>query len=91
MGRRLKLGRSASSSQLLSLVAVLLLEGAKPVAAGSRLGALPGAPDTFWLDVTNVALGLFTLGACLWVARGIVQEAILRRRLRRLRVTAGGR
>jgi hypothetical protein len=90
MGRRFELGRSASLSRVLSPV-VLLLKGAKPAAAGTRLGAVTGGPDTFWLDVTNVVLGLFTLGACLWVARGIVQEAILRRRLRRLRATAGGR
>jgi hypothetical protein len=91
MGRRFKLGRSASSSRVLSLVAILLLKGAKPAAASSRLAALPGGPETFWLDVTNVSLGLFTLAACLWVAWGIVQEAVLRRRLRRLEVTAGGR
>lgn len=90
MGHRFKLGCSASFSRILSLVAVLLLQGARPAAAGSRPGALPGGPDTFWLDFTNMALGFVTLEACLWVAWGIVQEAVLRRRLRRLGVTAGG-
>jgi len=86
MGHRWKLGCFASSSLVLLLVAVLLLQGAKP--AGSRPGALSGGPDTFWLDLTNVALGLVTLEACLWVAWGIVQEVVFRRRLRRLAVTA---
>jgi hypothetical protein len=46
-----------------------------------------GGPDTFWLDFTNFALGLFTLEMCLWIAAGIGQEAAFRRRLRRAAVT----
>ncbi len=38
-------------------------------------------PDTFWLDVTNVALGLVTLACVCVVLQGLVGE--LRFRLRR--------
>ena len=31
-------------------------------------------PDTFWLDFTNIALGLVTLVCVLAVAAGVVQE-----------------
>jgi len=46
-----------------------------------------GGPDTFWLDFTNFALGFFTLEACLWIASGIAQEAVFRRRLLRTGMT----
>jgi Zn-finger protein len=46
-----------------------------------------GGPDTFWLNFTNFALGLFTLELCLWVASGIGHEAVYRRRLRRAAAT----
>jgi hypothetical protein len=37
-------------------------------------------PDTFWLDFTNVALGLVTLACVLAIAAGVASE--LRQRLR---------
>jgi mono/diheme cytochrome c family protein len=70
------------------LVAALLVLGAKPTTAGSPPGVPSSGPDTFWLDFTNIALGLVTLEACLWVAWGVAREAIFRRRLRRVAVTA---
>jgi hypothetical protein len=37
-------------------------------------------PDTFWLDFTNIALGLVTLVCVLLIAGGVVQELLHRRR-----------
>ena len=88
MGYRFRVGCSAASSRALPVVAALLLLGAKPATAGSSFVAVSDGPDTFWLVFTNIVLGLVTLEACLWVAWGIVQEVVLRRRLRRLAVTA---
>jgi hypothetical protein len=34
----------------------------------------PDGPDTFWLDFTNIALGLVTLVCVLAVVAGIVHE-----------------
>jgi hypothetical protein len=36
-------------------------------------------PDTFWLNFTNIALGLVTLLCVLVVAGGVVRELLLRR------------
>ncbi|HXK09985.1 MAG TPA: hypothetical protein VMT70_10100 [Vicinamibacteria bacterium] len=44
--------------------------------------------DTFWLNFTNLALGLATLEAWLWVTWGLLQEAAFRRRLRKAAVIA---
>jgi hypothetical protein len=88
VGYRLRFGCSAAFSRALPVVAALLLLGAKPATAGSSLVAVSDGPDTFWLVFTNIVLGLATLEACLWVAWGIVQEVVFRRRLRRLAVTA---
>jgi len=45
----------------------------------------PDAPDTFWLDFTNLALGLVTLFCAIAIAAGVVREVghrlIHRRRL----------
>jgi hypothetical protein len=46
----------------------------------------PDGPDTFWLNFTNIALGLVTLACVLVVVAGLVGE--LRHRLR-LRASAG--
>lgn len=46
----------------------------------------PEGPDTFWLDFTNIALGLVTLACVLVMVAGLVSE--LRHRLR-LRAGAG--
>jgi hypothetical protein len=40
----------------------------------------PDGPDTFWLNFTNIALGLVTLACVLVVVAGLVSE--LRHRLR---------
>jgi hypothetical protein len=37
-------------------------------------------PSTYWLTVTNVALGLVVLVCCVAVAIGIVQEVAAKRR-----------
>ena len=61
--------------------------GAPSAMAGLAPAARAGGPDTFWLDFTNIALGLATLGACLWVAWGIGQELVHRRRRRKVQLT----
>jgi hypothetical protein len=86
MGSRFTPNRGAALSQTIYLAAVLLALGAGSAGAGPP-GSFPTGPDTFWLDFTNFALGLFTLEMCLWVAAGIGQEAVFRRRLRRAAVT----
>jgi len=88
MGNRFIRSGDPPLSRTLPLVAALLVLGARPTTAGQSPGGLLGGPDTFWLDFTNIALGLVTLEACLWVAWGIAWEAVLRRRLRRMAVTA---
>jgi hypothetical protein len=35
-------------------------------------------PDTFWLDFTNIALGLTTLACVLAIAAGVARELLLR-------------
>jgi hypothetical protein len=35
-------------------------------------------PDTFWLDFTNIALGLVTLLCVLVIAGGVVRELLVR-------------
>jgi hypothetical protein len=37
-------------------------------------------PSTYWLNVTNIALGIVTLICCIAVGVGIVQELAARRR-----------
>ncbi len=37
-------------------------------------------PDTFWLNFTNIALGLVTLACVLAIAAGVVRELVERRR-----------
>jgi len=37
-------------------------------------------PDTFWLNFTNIALGLVTLACVLAIAAGVVRELVGRRR-----------
>jgi hypothetical protein len=37
-------------------------------------------PSTYWLNVTNIALGLVTLICCIAVGIGIVQELAAKRR-----------
>ncbi len=37
-------------------------------------------PDTFWLDFTNIALGLVTLVCVLAIAAGVMRELVDRRR-----------
>jgi len=37
-------------------------------------------PSTYWLTITNVALGVVTLVCCIAVAVGVVQEVMARRR-----------
>jgi hypothetical protein len=44
----------------------------------------PGGPDTFWLDFTNIALGLVCLICVLAIGGGVAHELVLR--LRRGRV-----
>jgi hypothetical protein len=36
-------------------------------------------PKTFWLNVTNIGLGLVVLACCVAVARTIVQDLLARR------------
>jgi uncharacterized membrane protein len=36
-------------------------------------------PDTFWLNFTNIALGLVTLACVLAIAAGVVRELLERR------------
>jgi hypothetical protein len=38
----------------------------------------PSGPDTFWLDFTNIALGLVTAACVLVIAGGVVREALYR-------------
>jgi hypothetical protein len=64
-----------------TLAAMLLALGTRSAAAGPSPGS--DGPDTFWLDVTNITLGLAVLAACLWVAWGIVLEVNGRWRSRR--------
>ena len=45
----------------------------------------PNGPDTFWLDFTNIALGLVTLACVLVIAAGVGRELLYR--LRRRAVT----
>jgi hypothetical protein len=35
-------------------------------------------PNTFWLNVTNIALGVVTLICCVVVGYGVVQEILVR-------------
>ncbi|HEX9190438.1 MAG TPA: hypothetical protein VGB87_25400 [Vicinamibacteria bacterium] len=42
----------------------------------------PDGPDTFWLNFTNIALGLVTLACVLAIAGGVVRELLLRRERR---------
>jgi hypothetical protein len=37
-------------------------------------------PDTFWLNFTNIALGLVTLACVLAIGAGVVRELLERRR-----------
>ena len=39
-------------------------------------------PDTFWLNITNIGLGLITLLLFLGVAYGIVREGLVRLTMR---------
>lgn len=39
-------------------------------------------PSTYWLTITNIALGLVVLTCCLAVATGVVQELAARRKKR---------
>ena len=38
----------------------------------------PDGPDTFWLNFTNIALGLVTLACVLVIAGGVARELLLR-------------
>jgi hypothetical protein len=38
----------------------------------------PDGPDTFWLNFTNIALGLVTLACVLAIAGGVARELLLR-------------
>jgi|WetSurMetagenome_2_1015567.scaffolds.fasta_scaffold1218625_1 hypothetical protein len=40
-------------------------------------------PNTFWLNVTNIALGIVTLICCVVVGYGVVQEVLERARKRK--------
>jgi hypothetical protein len=40
-------------------------------------------PNTFWLNLTNIALGLVTLICCAVVGYGVVQEILVRVRKRK--------
>ena len=40
-------------------------------------------PNTFWLNVTNIVLGLVTLICCVVVGYGVVQEILVRVRKRK--------
>jgi hypothetical protein len=48
----------------------------------------PDGPDTFWLNFTNIALGLVTLACVLAIAAGVVHELTGRRRKRAARKRA---
>jgi hypothetical protein len=39
-------------------------------------------PSTYWLNVTNIALGVVTLICCVAVAFGVAQELVARRKKR---------
>lgn len=39
-------------------------------------------PSTYWLTITNIALGVVTLICCIAVALGVVQELAARRKAR---------
>ncbi len=41
-------------------------------------------PNTFWLNVTNIALGLVTLICCAVVGYSVVQEVLIRYRNRKV-------
>ena len=38
----------------------------------------PDGPDVFWLNFTNIALGLVTLACVLLIAGGVVRELVVR-------------
>jgi hypothetical protein len=38
----------------------------------------PDGPETFWLNFTNIALGLVTLACVIAIAGGVVRELLLR-------------
>ena len=38
----------------------------------------PDGPDTFWLNFTNIALGLVTLACVIAIAGGVARELLLR-------------
>jgi hypothetical protein len=40
-------------------------------------------PNTFWLNVTNIALGVVTLICCMVVGYGVVMEVLVRVRRRK--------
>jgi|APDOM4702015023_1054809.scaffolds.fasta_scaffold249227_2 hypothetical protein len=42
----------------------------------------PTGPDTFWLNATNIALGLVTLACFLVIAAGVWRELVARQRSR---------
>jgi hypothetical protein len=42
----------------------------------------PDGPDVFWLNFTNFALGLVTLGCALLIGGGVVRELVHRWRRR---------
>jgi len=44
----------------------------------------PDGPDTFWLNFTNIALGLVTVLCVLAIAGGVVRELLHRRGQRAL-------
>jgi hypothetical protein len=88
MGNPFIHGGGAPLSGTLPLAAALLALGATLSTAGQSPAGVLDGPDTFWLDFTNIALGLATLEACLWVAWGVAREAVFRWRLRRTAVTA---
>jgi hypothetical protein len=39
-------------------------------------------PSTYWLTITNIALGVVTLACCAAVAFGVAQEILVRRKNR---------
>jgi hypothetical protein len=43
-------------------------------------------PNTFWLNVTNIALGVVTLICCVVVGYSVVQEVLVRVRNRKARL-----
>ena len=42
----------------------------------------PDGPDVFWLNFTNIALGLVTLACVIAIAGGVARELLLRRERR---------